>query len=83
MILYQFQYTSCVEESAFATISIHFSSEGAEKALEEHKQLKKEEWDKMCKWDENEEPLNEFSYRNICPFGVFERWIVTEIEVLP
>ena len=36
--LYAFLYNSCIHESSWATVSLHYSKEGAEKAMQEHKQ---------------------------------------------
>lgn len=70
--VYAFMYCDCVFESAFATISLHRSKEGAEKAMEAHKAEKKEWHDKRYA-DEDEEDFI---------FGEFEEWIVEPIEIL-
>jgi len=36
--LYAFLYNCCIYESSWATVSLHYSKEGAEKAMQEHKQ---------------------------------------------
>lgn len=38
--LYAFLYNNCIHESSWATVSLHYSKEGAEKAMNEHKQKK-------------------------------------------
>ena len=70
--VYAFMYCDCVFESTFATISLHRSKEGAEKAMEAHKAEKKEWHDKRYA-DEDEEDFI---------FGEFEEWIVEPIEIL-
>ena len=44
--LYEFLYNSCIYESGSSTISLHYSRDGAEKAMNEHKQkaLEKQEY---------------------------------------
>lgn len=37
MIIYEATYCDCIHESAYATISVHRTREGAEKAIAEHK----------------------------------------------
>lgn len=70
--VYAFMYCGCIYESSFATVSLHRTKEGAEKAMEAHKAEKKEWHDKMYA-DEDEEDLQ---------FGEFEDWIVEPIEIL-
>ena len=45
--LYAFLYNSCIHESSWATISLHYSKEGAEKAMQEHKQKALDEFNEM------------------------------------
>lgn len=70
--VYAFMYCGCIYESSFATVSLHRTKEGAEKAMEAHKAEKKEWHDKMYA-DEDEEDFQ---------FGEFEDWIVEPIEIL-
>jgi hypothetical protein len=69
--VYAFMYCDCVFESSFATISLHRSKEGAEKAMEAHRAKKKEWHDKMYA-DEDED----------FKFGEFEDWTVEPLEIL-
>lgn len=71
--LYAFLYNSCIHESSWATISLHYSKEGAEKAMQEHKQKKLDEFNEMYAND------NEFGFK----FGEHEDWCLQPIEVLP
>ena len=71
-ILYQFLYCDCIHESAWATISIHRSREGAVNAMEEHKAEEKKKWEEYA---DTEERKKEF------PFGQHEDWSIGEIEL--
>ena len=70
--VYAFLYNSNVHESAYSTVSLHFSKEGAEKAMIEHKQKALEEFNEVYK-------ENPFNFK----FGVDESWIIHTIEILP
>ena len=74
--VYAFMYCDCVFESAFATISLHRSKEGAEKAMEAHKAEKKEWHDKMYA----DEEVADSSWD--IEFGEFEAWCVEPVEIL-
>jgi hypothetical protein len=71
--VYAFLYNDCIHESTWRTISTHYSKEGAEKAMQEHKQNKLDEFNEMCKEE------NEFGFK----FGTDEDWCIERIEVLP
>lgn len=71
--IYAFNYCPCIHESAWATISLHYSEEGAIKAMNEHKEEKREEFDDMYKEEE------ELSFE----FGTFEDWYVGPVPILP
>ena len=71
--LYAFLYNSCIHESSWATVSLHYSKEGAEKAMQEHKQKELDKFNEMYAND------NEFGFK----FGEHEDWRVQPIEVLP
>jgi hypothetical protein len=71
--VYAFLYNDCIHESTWRTISTHYSKEGAEKAMQEHKQKKLDEWNKMYQDD------NEWGFK----FGIDEDWCIETIEVLP
>ena len=74
MILYQFLYCPCIHESAWGTISLHRTKEGAKKAMYRHKKKERKEFDDMYNGKEKE-------YLGI-KFGIHEDWCVDEIEVL-
>jgi hypothetical protein len=71
--VYAFLYNDCIHESTWRTISTHYSKEGAEKALEQHKQKELDEWNEMYQDD------NEWGFK----FGRDEDWCIETIEVLP
>lgn len=73
MKVYEFCYSDCIYESAAATISLHFSEEGATKAMNEHKQKERIEHDEMYK-DEGD---HDFA------FDSMKSWFVREVEILP
>lgn len=70
--LYAFRYNSCIHESAWATVSIHKTLAGAEKAMAEHKELKRVEWLRIYPTAEEQEDM---------PFGEFEDWYVEPIKI--
>lgn len=71
--IYAFLYNSCVQESSWATISLHYTKEGAEKAMQEHKQKALDNFNKM--YADN----NKFDFK----FGEYEDWCVEPVEVFP
>ena len=70
--IYAFLYCPNIYESAWATMSLHYSKEGAEKAMEEHKQKELEEWNQL--YDEDEVDFK---------FGECEDWKVEKIKIEP
>lgn len=73
MIVYEALFNHMTWESSYATLSIHLSREGAEKAIAFHKMEKIKEWEKLYP-DEDDKPYK---------FGDFEDWQIREVEVLP
>jgi hypothetical protein len=71
--LYAFIYCPCIYESDYSTVSIHYSKEGAEKAMNEHKEKALNEFNEWYIFDE----IRTFE------FGFGEDWDITEITVLP
>lgn len=71
--LYAFLYNDCIHESSSETMSLHFSKEGAEKAMEEHKQKALDKFNK--RYSKN----NEFGFK----FGAHQSWCVEPVSVLP
>ena len=74
MIVYGFNYNSCIHESSPATMSLHLSREGAEEALKEHQLKALDKFNRL--WEGEEEELN-------MTFGEFESWDIEIFEVLP
>jgi len=73
LTLYGFLYNSCIFESAPKTISIHYTEEGAEKALKKHKNKLRKKWREMFSPEERKE----------YPFGKHEYWGIHEINIKP
>lgn len=71
-ILYEFLYNGFIHESSWATISIHRTKEGAEKAMNEHKEKARQEWLIAYPTIEEQEEMT---------FGMFEDWRVVPVEV--
>ena len=71
--LFSFMYNSCVHEGSWATISLHYSREGAEKAMNEHKQKGLEDFNELIGSD------NQFDMK----FGEHEDWCIGKVFVLP
>ena len=86
--LYEFLYNDMTEESSYATMSIHHTREGAEKAMMEHKENERLKYEKQMErnmklWQDNgfdEKAISEF--KSIQKFGRFQGWMVKEVEVL-
>jgi hypothetical protein len=79
--LYQFLYNSNIHESGWICVTLHFSKEGAQQAMEEHKKRKYEEflvYDRHCI---ERDPEFMAKYPNI--FGENENWTVEPIEIKP
>jgi hypothetical protein len=77
-VIYAFKYCSCIWESEFATISLHYTKKGATGAMKEHKKKKLEEYNKMCK---DMEKLGRSKF--VPEFGIMEAWHVGKVEILP
>lgn len=74
MIIYKAMYNPCIHESAYWVISLHKTKEGAEKAIEEHKNNKREQFEQMVAQD----PIG---WKDI-EFGEHKDWMVSEDELL-
>ena len=74
MKIYGFFYNSCIYESAAALQSLHFSKEGAEAAMNRHKETEHQKW-LSIDFDED--------YKQNFPFGWKSVWLVKKMEVLP
>lgn len=70
MKIFEFRYNSCIHESVMGTISLHKTRKGAEKALQNHKEQEKKEFEELWKGEEA-------SYL----FGDMEHWDVVETEI--
>ena len=73
MKVYEALYNDCIHESSFATISIHKTKEGAEKAIHEHNMEKIIEHQEIYKDDEDGIP--EFNEGNM------QQWSIIETEL--
>jgi uncharacterized protein (DUF2461 family) len=71
--LYAFLYNSCIHESSYATVSLHYSKKGAKKAMRQHKQKALDEFNEMYGQD------NKFDFK----FGEHEDWCIETVEVFP
>ncbi len=72
-ILYEFLYCPCIHESGWVTVSLHRTREGAQKALDSHKDSAKKEFNERYSKEEIE--------KLIFKFGQFEDWRIGEIEL--
>ena len=66
MIIYSAEYNDCIHESAYSTISLHRSYEGACQAVRKHEQKTLNGWKKV----------------GHASIPDYEKWRVREIEVL-
>lgn len=69
--VFAFMYNPMIEESAYATVSLHRTRRGAEMAMEFHRNEVYKEWKEIYPYKE-EEPYE---------FGTFESWIIAELNV--
>jgi hypothetical protein len=72
LVLYEFCYNSCIHESSAATMSVHFTKEGAQKSMRKHKAKERKEWKEMYKTKEDQKEF---------PFGRHEYWFINPIKV--
>jgi hypothetical protein len=89
--VYAFLYNDCIHESSYATMSLHRTPEGAEKAMNEHKEKERlnfengykkrltEEWQNDPDLDEEAKKVLIDSIGN---FDAHKDWAVEEMEVL-
>lgn len=70
--VYAFNYNPDINESVWATVSLHKTMKGAEMAMEFHKNERLKKWNELyC----NEETPFEF--------GTYEDWYIKKYDVLP
>lgn len=62
-----------IEESCFMTLSVHKSKEGAQRAIDKHKEIELKKW-KVDFPTKEDEPHN---------FEEFKDWNIVEVEVYP
>lgn len=90
--LFAFLYNGCIHESSYATMSLHITKEGAEKAMEAHKKqaiIEYEEYrkrhDEHLKEYAKEEGLDEDALKvlleSVGKFDDHVDWAVDEIEI--
>ena len=77
MKLYEALYCDCTHESSFATISIHRTREGAEKAVQDDKDKMKAEHEKSKK-DIEDAGLEFDDYE----WNIDKEWDIQETELL-
>ena len=92
-IIYEFLYNGCIHESSYATMSLHKTKAGAEKALNEHKEKAKVKHEKNIKFMMEEIKNNDDltaedkkvlldNYDEYHKFGAHEDWAIGEQELL-
>ncbi len=69
--VFEFMYCSCIHESAWATMSIHRTREGAESAMNAHKEKAKADYESDME-----------GYEPIHPFDFAKDWMVSETILL-
>lgn len=70
--LYEFCYNPSTNESAAATISVHFTKKGAQKAMRKHKNKEKKLWKELYPTKNDQKDF---------PFGIYESWFINPIKV--
>ncbi len=91
MKIYQFLYCDCIHESSYTTLSLHKTKEGAELAMNTHKELKKIEHEKsvseMVEYYTNAQDIpyeDKIVLIDSCKnddFGTHEDWDIGEQEL--
>lgn len=76
MKIYEALYCSCIHESSFATLSLHRTRAGAEKAVQDHKDKIKKEWEKEQAEFKKEGLESRF------PWDFVQEWDIQETELL-
>ena len=71
MIIFAFQYSSCIHEEGMVTISLHKTKKGAEKAMRLHKKQEHKKWKELYSREN----------RGIFKFGMHEHWDVVDVEI--
>ena len=74
MLIYEFLYCPCIHESAYASVSLHRTKEGAEKAMKKHKASELKKFNKLYK--------NDPELKKLMKFGQHEDWSIGEQELL-
>lgn len=69
-IIYAFLYNPSVHESTHATMSVHYTREGAEREMEAHKEKMQKQFNELFP---DGDPRKEF-----VSFGQYEEWAVEE-----
>jgi hypothetical protein len=70
--IYGFEYTSCIYESSFETMSLHRTKSGAYKAMRDFLEREYAQWrDDNLKYG-----------KSLFKFGYFERWRIVDMEIL-
>lgn len=93
MKIYEFLYCSCIHESSYATMSLHKTKEGAEKAMKLHKEAAMKDYEEKYKREvgrtkeyAKEENLSDdklsILIEGITKFGAHEDWVIGEQELL-
>lgn len=72
--VYAFDYCPCIHESAWATISLHRTENGAIKAMNEHKERKEKEYNLIYTELDDSEIYG--------TFGEMEDWTIKKIQIL-
>jgi hypothetical protein len=76
--IYAFVYNSNIHESSWATVSLHYSREGAEEAMRIHRQKRLDAFNKYAATYNRE-----FVYKHRFKFGEHEGWEVETVKILP
>ncbi len=71
-----------VEESSYATMSLHLSEQGAKDAMKKHMDEAMVEWIKEDN-RRREEFGDDYCLMSFSPFGTFQDWDVMEVKALP
>ena len=79
-----FFYNDCIYESASALISLHFSEDGAKKAMAWHKEEKREEQYKLYEDEpDDDEEMKKHNKKMREQESGIEAWFIQELKIQP
>lgn len=79
--VWAFEYCGCIHESPFAAVSLHFTEEGAKKAMRKHKKARKKDFKRYQNAINSEAGIHESCKVKDREFGMHEDWRVIQMKI--